>query len=54
MYSRFVALALFALVATPALAQENFKPTNAQRDACLDTFKVADGAQFLSYRLEAA
>jgi hypothetical protein len=35
MNSRFLALALFALAATPALADEAFKPTAAQRDACL-------------------
>lgn len=35
MYSRFVALALFALTATPALADDSFTPTTAQRDACL-------------------
>jgi hypothetical protein len=35
MYSRFVALALFALTATPVLAEDSFKPTNEQRDACL-------------------
>jgi hypothetical protein len=34
MYSRFMALALFAFAAAPALA-DDFTPTAAQRDACL-------------------
>jgi hypothetical protein len=34
MYSRFMALALFAFAAAPALA-DDFTPTPAQRDACL-------------------
>jgi hypothetical protein len=35
MYSRFMALALFAFAAAPALADDAFTPTSAQRDACL-------------------
>jgi hypothetical protein len=35
MYSRFLAVALFALTAAPSLADETFNPTSAQRDACL-------------------
>ena len=34
MYSRFMALALFAFAAAPALA-DDFTPTAAQLDACL-------------------
>jgi hypothetical protein len=34
MYSRFIALALFVLAATPVLA-DDFTPSAAQRDACL-------------------
>ena len=35
MNSRAFALALLALVTTPAFADEPFKPTSSQRDACL-------------------